>query len=148
MTYQEKRSLFYMMCTIVLTTVFGIIMYRRLSGTNLPPQELFQFWGKAFLVFAGLSIVVRIVLHILFSIGLAISGSEGDPGFSDERDKIIELRGTKVSHIVFSIGFLLSMAALAFGLSNHWFFIFLLLGGALGALSSELTEFILYRRGF
>lgn len=148
MSYQEKRSLFYMTCTIVLTAVFGVIMYRRLSGTTLPPQELFQFWGKAFLIFAGLSIVVRIILHILFSIGLAISGSEGDPGFSDERDKLIELKGTKASHIVFSIGFLLSMAALAFGLSYHWFFIFLLLGGSLGALSSELTEFILYRRGF
>jgi len=110
----------------------------------------FAFWGKSLLIMIPVSIVGRIIIHIVFTILHAIStGKYDDQDYkTDERDKLIELKASRVSQIVFMIGFLVSMAALAMGYSPFVMFIVLVIGGLAAEILEGISKMMYYRRGF
>jgi len=107
----------------------------------------FQFWGKSFLYLIPVAIVVQIVIQILFAIANRIITQEDLPDITDERDKLIELKCTRISHWIFILGFMLAMGSLAAGMKPYVMFLTLISSGFLATLASEIAKIIYYRMG-
>ncbi len=148
MSYHEKRAVVNMFSSVLVTAGYSVYLYiRYLAGgggfINDP-----RFWGKAFLIFIPVSIVANIIINIAFTIHYRLTTKEEEPSISDERDKIIELKGSRNALFVFSIGVVLSMVTLVIGLPLYVMFITMIYSGLLSSVIDEFTQFYLYRRGF
>lgn len=131
MTYKSKRTLASM---IVSTALYiGYIVYA--IGKYQTDSGDIKSWAISMLIFIGISIVAQIVIQILFHIGLAIGiavkeerngKGESDSAtrnlnssmVEDEMDKLIKLKSDRVGYICAGIGFIVTLAAFAFGLST------------------------------
>ena len=70
-----------------------------------------------------------------------------DLDFYDERDKLIELKSTRVALVVFSLGFILALSTQAFGMSVAAFFLTMLGFGLLSEVIASIYIIIIYRKG-
>ncbi len=152
MSYQESKSLTNILSVIIITGIYSLIVYQRYSVGSFDTTNVFKFWAIVILIFIPISIVSKIIIMILFSIGTAVvqtaQGEETDDlDFVDERDKLIELKATKISLIIFSLGFIAALATQAFSMNNHIFFITLIIAGVITEIASELATIIYYRKG-
>ena len=57
--------------------------------------------------------MAQIIIHIIFAIINKMVTNEDMPTTDDERDKLIELKSTRISHWIFTIGFMLAMGSQA-----------------------------------
>jgi len=70
------------------------------------------------------------------------------PTLSDERDKLIDLKAIRISHWIFTTGFLLSMVSQVIGMQPWVMFITLIASGFIAGFAAEITKLYLYRKGF
>lgn len=148
MSFQERRAVVYMLGSIGTVVLYAAYMAQRYPDAGAYSVEVFRFWGLFFLLLIPVSIVTRIIIHILFSIVHTVSTQEEEPQITDERDHLIELRSTRNALYVFSVGVILAMGSLVLEMRPDVMFI-LLLGAGFGAsLVDELSQFYFYRRGY
>ena len=57
--------------------------------------------------------MAQIIIHIIFAIINKMVTNEDMPTTDDERDKLIELKSIRISHWIFTIGFMLAMGSQA-----------------------------------
>jgi hypothetical protein len=130
-------------------------------GNNAQGAESPQSWAIAALVFIGIGvaalIVIQILFHIVFSIGIAIKERKQDDKtveriisssvLEDEMDKLISLKSAHVGYICAGIGFIALLAALAFGTSVVLALHILFGSFAAGSLIEGGVSVYLYERG-
>jgi hypothetical protein len=148
MSYQERRSIVYLLSDILISAVYFAYMSQRYPEGDAYSPEVFRFWGSLILILIPVSAVAKIVIHIIFTIINTITTNEEEPSFMDERDKLIELKATQNSLYVFVTGFLLAMISVVIEQPPSTMFILLILGGLTSSLVSDLSQFYFYRRGF
>jgi hypothetical protein len=66
---------------------------------------------------------------------------------TDERDKLIELRAIRISHWIFTMGFLIAMGSQAIGMQPGTMFILLISSGFISSMASEIAKIYFYRNG-
>lgn len=147
MGQQEKQSIVSMIGSVLVIGFYSMYIYRNYLSADLELLNDFQFWGRSFLYLIPIGIVVQIVIHIVFAIVNRIVTGEDISDFSDERDKLIELKSIRISHWVFIFGFMLSMGSLALRMKPFVMFITLISSGFLASLASEVAKIIYYRKG-
>jgi uncharacterized membrane protein len=148
MSYQERRSLANVASTILITILYCSFMAVRYPQADAYSPEIFRFWGTFFLLLIPVSIVLKILSMILFTIINVIATREEEPPITDERDKSIELRANRNSLWVFAGGFILAMASLVVDVPPAGMFIILICAGVVSEIVSEVSQFYYYRRGF
>jgi len=99
------------------------------------------------MILIPLAIVVEIIIHIVFAIINKIVTNEDIPEIEDERDKLIELKSIRISHWIFTLGFMLAMGSQAIGMQPWVMFITLIASGFLSGIISEAVKIFYYRRG-
>lgn len=150
MSYQEKTVTVSLFSTLFILGYFLIHISRMYFGEGLVSGQVFRLAG----VVIAAGILVNITASILTNIILAIvhairtGGKEEERFIEDERDKLIELRGSNVSYIVFSVGVLLSMISFVMGQPALVMFSLIVLFGLVSQISGDILRIILYRRGF
>jgi hypothetical protein len=132
---------------VLVIGIYSLYVYRNYIQADLELLNDFQFWGKSFLYLLPIGIVVQIVIHIVFAIANRIITQEDIPDFTDERDKLIELKSIRISHWIFIFGFMLAMGSLAMGMKPYAMFLTLISSGFLASLASEVAKIIYYRKG-
>lgn len=152
MTYQENRSITNILSGLITTGVYAFVVYQRYLNGTVDTTDVFKFWAITILVFIPISIIARIIIMIFFSIGNAVvqtaKGEEvSEIDIVDERDKLIEMKATKISLVVFSLGFLLALVTQALDMNDHIFFITLVVVGLITEVVSETATIIYYRKG-
>jgi hypothetical protein len=148
MSYHEKRAIVNVLTSVLVTAIYSVYLYiRYLAGGGEFANDP-VFWAKAFLVFIPISIVANIIVAIIFTIHYRLTTHEEEPSITDERDKLIELKGSRIALFVFSIGVVLSMVTLVAGMPISAMFITIIYSGLLSSVVDEITQFVLYRRGF
>lgn len=148
MSYQERRAIVSLSSTIVISVFYFWYMVQRYPEGSSYSIEVFRFWGAAILILIPVSIIAKIVITIVFSILNTIATQENEPLFSDERDKLIELKATRNSLYVFMFGFLLAMGSLIIDMTPSVMFIVLIFSGIVSELVGDISQFYFYRRGF
>lgn len=153
MTYQEKNSLTNIISSILITGIYAFITYQKYLNGVLDDSNIFRFWALIILIFIPISIVARIVIMILFRIIDAIvqtaKGEEIDTDVdkTDERDKIIRMKAAGNSMFLFALGFIFALATQLFDVSNHTFFLTIVVFGLLTDVLSESLQIRYYRKG-
>lgn len=147
MSYQEKQNIVNIFSGLLITAIYGWMIYQRQLEGNFDLRTDFKTWGIIFLIFIGISIVARIIILIIFHILNAIATREQDIPVEDERDKLIKLRGTRNSYIVFSSGFFTAVFLLALGLPVYWIFLVFVGSGLLAEIVDNGSQIYYYRKG-
>ncbi|PWW05131.1 hypothetical protein DFQ01_105115 [Paenibacillus cellulosilyticus] len=147
MTYQEKRSIVTLISTILIFAAYCLYMYPRYPEQGAELSELLHYWGAFVLVLMLISIIAHIVISIVFNIIYRMTTGEKEPGFTDELDRIIELRAHRTSFLLFILGFLCAMGSLVLEQPLYIMFDILIAAGFLADVSGSITKLYHYRRG-
>lgn len=145
---KEKQTLVTLISSTVIMIIYAIYVYQK---QVIPDPEIInnlQFWGKSFLWFIPIAIVAMIVIHIIFTIINKIVTNEDLDDVQDERDKLIELKCIRISHRLFTMGFIMAFGSQALGMQTWVMMVIFILSGLVSSLVSEIAKFIMYRRGF
>lgn len=147
MSFQERKTLMYVFSTFLIFGLYCLYVVQNEPFGMLDQAEPFRFWGMFVVILIPVTMVAKIVLHIVFSIMDRMVTQEAEPSFADELDKLIELKATRVSHLTFTLGFVLAMATAAMGMSMNMMFIILIGAGFLSEVTGQLSQLYYYRRG-
>jgi hypothetical protein len=147
MGQHEKQSIVSIIGSLLVIGIYSLYIYRNYIQADMELLNDFQFWGKSFIYLIPVAIVVQIVIHIVFAIANTIITRENMSDFSDERDKLIELKSIQISHWIFILGFMMAMGSLAIGMRPYIMFLTLISSGFLASLAGEVAKIIYYRKG-
>ncbi len=151
MTFQEKNvtaslSVF----SLILVFFIGRLIQLTQNG-NFDSRHIFTLWG----IVIGLAIIgtisMTILTHIVSAIIEVIQTGNEEPeidDFTDERDDLIDLRGTKVTYGITSFGSLIAMLTFVMGQPPLIMFTLLVLSGLIAQIIGDINRLRLYRRGF
>ena len=149
MSFQEKNItasfvIFTLILGFYLVRVFQMIQSGSFNLTNMV-----RLWGTVIILGIVVTIIGTILTHIGSGIIQAIKTRE-EPvieDIQDERDRLIDLKGTKVAYFVSSIGVFLSMLTFAFGQPSLVMFSLLILFSLVAQIIGDFSRLVLYRRG-
>jgi hypothetical protein len=147
MSFQERRCIVSIFSTLLIFGVYGLIVARRYQEAILQGEPGLRFWAGAILILIPVMMAAQIIIHIIFAIVHRITTDEDCPSFSDERDKLIELKATRNSHWVFILGFFLAVGSLVIGQPPRVMFILLASFLIVSCVIQELSQLYYYRKG-
>lgn len=148
MPFKQRNAYVAIFINIIVIGFFAMRINTLYQGGEFSGPDALSIWAKTVLWMIPVSIIATIILTILFNIIYAIITHQPKPSFVvDERDRNIEINGMRVTLVVSSAGFILSLIALAFGWSAFSVFNVLLFSFAIGDLGGNLSKLIIYRRG-
>jgi hypothetical protein len=149
MSYQEKNIT---ASFVVFTLILGFYLLRVFQLTQSDSFNLtnmIRLWGTVIVLGIVVTIIGTILTHIGSGIIEAIK-TQQEPvikDIQDERDQLIDLRGTRITYVVYSLGVFLAMLTFAFGQPALVMFSLLILAGLVGQIVGDLSRLVLYRRG-
>jgi hypothetical protein len=150
MSYQEKNVTVSLVSTLLILGYYLANMFQMYQDGGLVAARVFRLW--AIVIVAG--IIVNIISSILTNIVLSIvhaikTRTEEEERFiEDERDKLIGLKGMRVSYITFSIGVLLAMLTFVFGQPPLVMFSLIIFFSLVAEIIGDISQIYRYRRGF
>ncbi|NMC52941.1 MAG: hypothetical protein GYA48_04835 [Chloroflexi bacterium] len=153
MSQQEK------MITVSFTShilILGYYLYHlwlMVQSGGLVSSRLFSLWALVIATIIIVNIIGNILTNILLAIFHAVKTqrAEEPPAsefIEDERDKLISLKGTRVTYITFSFGVLAAMLTFAFGQPPLMMFGLLILSSIVAEIAGDISQMVLYRMGF
>lgn len=145
---REKEIIITLISMTLIMVLYSLYVYNKYIAVNPEVINDFRFWGKAFLILIPVTIVTIIIIYIIFFIINKIVTNEDLPQVTDERDRMIELKGIRISHWVFVVGFMLAMASQAFGLKPWVLFVVLFGSGFVSTLAEGIAKICYYRKGY
>lgn len=151
MSFKEKNIMvtlvnFSLILTILLVSVSQMMLNDDFASTNV-----FRLWGIVIVMAIIVTIAATITTHIVIAIIHAIKTGEEAleiEDLEDERDKLIDLRGTKITYTVYSFGSFLAMLTYALGESPLVMFTLLIFFGVLAQIIGDITRLMIYRGAF
>lgn len=148
MSYQEKQNIVNIFSGILVTAIFGWLIYQRHLSGQIDLNQDFKSWGIVFLIFTAVSVVVRVIIQIVFHIINAIATREETAPKDDERDKLFKLKATRNAYYAFSSSIVIGFVLLALGFPIYTMFIAFVVGGLLSEIIENGSQLFFYRRGF
>ena len=150
MSYQEKSIAVALVSHLLIVVYYLVNLFEMQQTGGLVSTKVFSLWAIVIVSTIIVNILGNILTNIVLSIVHAIkTRSEHVEKFiEDERDKLIGLKGSKVSYIAFSLGVLASMLTFAFGQPPLVMFSLLILSSILGEIIGDISQLYLYQKGF
>ena len=148
MTYQQRQTISYLISTLLVSAGYAVYLLTKAREGIFDTDTIASSWGTTILVLIAIQVAVTIIVTILVTIIEAIRTRQEPNEFSDERDKLIELKANKASYSTFGIGFLLAMLALALGQAPLVMFNLIVFSMFASAIVGYITQLAMYRRGF
>jgi MFS family permease len=150
MSFQEKNVTVSLVNFMLILGFFLISLFLMIQAETFNSTNVFRLWGIVIALAIVMTILGTILTHIVSAIIQAIKTQEEPEieDIQDERDKLIDLRGTKVTYFVSSIGVFLSMLTFVFGQPPLVMFTLLIFFGVVAQIIGDISRLFLYRRGF
>ena len=150
MSYQEKNTTVSFVSHLLILGYYLLNWFHMYQAGGLNADRVFRLWAIVIIAAIIVNIVSTILTNIVLSIVHAIKtqSKEEERFIEDERDHLIDLKGTRVSYVSFSIGVLLAMLTFAFGQPPLVMFSLLIFAGIFAQITGDLSQIYLYRRGF
>ena len=150
MSYQEKNIAVSLVNFTLILGFYLIRVFQMIQDGSFNSTNVFRLWGIVITLGIVVTILGTILTHIVSAIIQAIKTKQ-EPDIrdiQDERDTIIDLRGTKITYIAYSIGIFLSMLTFALNQPPLVMFTLLVFFGLLAQVIGDISRLYLYRRGF
>ena len=160
MSYPQRRTL---VNIFTMTAVYAIYCFTAFSQHSFAGE--LKPWAVTMLIFIGIAaisaIVIQIVFHILYSIGVSIKEAVKlqDPDnaeieealkgslIEDERDKLLELKASKANAVTLGGGLMLGLASIVIGFPPAVMLNLVYGAFFVGTIAEGIVNLILYRRG-
>jgi hypothetical protein len=151
MSYQEKNITVSLVNFSLILGFFLIRIFQLLQSGGFNSTNVFRLWGITIALAILVTIFATILTQIISAIIQAVRTGKEDPkieDLEDERDKLIDLRGTKLTYLVSSIGGFLSMLTYVVGQPPLVMFSLFIFFGVVAQIVGDISRLYLYRRGF
>jgi hypothetical protein len=151
MSFQEKNITVTLVNFTLILGYFLIRVLQMAATETFTAPNLFRLWGIVIVAAIVVTIAATILTHIVSAIIEAIRTGEKEPeieDIADERDKLIDLRGTRITYTVSSLGVFVAMLTFTFGQPPLVMFTLLIFFGVLAQIVGDVTRLLLYRKGF
>lgn len=151
MSFQERNITASLVSFTLILGFFIIRVLQMLLNENFNSTNVFRLWGIVIALAIIMTIAVTILSHIFSAIAQSIKSGGEEPeikDIEDERDRLIDLRGTKAAYITASIGVFLTMLSFVFGQPALVMFTLLIFFGIIAQIIGDVSRLVLYRRGF
>lgn len=150
MSFQEKNVTVSLVNFSLILGFYLVRVLQMIQGGSFNSTNVFRLWGIVIALAVVVTIFATILTHVVSAIIHAIKTGEQKPDvedIQDERDKFIDLRGTKVTYLVSSIGAFLSMLTFVTGQPPLVMFTLLIFFGVVAQILGDVLRLYLYRRG-
>ena len=151
MSFQEKNITVSLINFTLILGLFLIRMLQMIQNETFNSTNVFRLWGVIIILAIIVTIAATIITHIVSAIIEIIKTGKNDPqieDIKDERDRLIDLEGTKVTYRISSIGGFLAMLTFALGQPPLVMFTLFIFFGVVAQIVGDVSRLILYRRGF
>jgi hypothetical protein len=150
MSFQEKNIAVSLSIFSLILVFFLIRILQMVQTDSFTSPNVFRLWGIIIVLAIVGTISVTILTHILSAIIEAVRTQEEPDvqSIQDERDTLIDLRGTRITYTVSSLGVLAAMLSYVLGQPALVMFTLLILAGIFAQIVGDLSRLYLYRRGF
>jgi hypothetical protein len=151
MSFQEKNITVSLVNFTLILGFYLIRVFQMTQSGSFNSGNIFRLWGITIALAIVVTILATILTHIGSAIVHAIKTGEERPDvedIEDERDQLIDLRGTKITYVVYSIGVFLAMLSFVFGQPPLVMFSLLIFFGLVAQIVGDISRLVLYRRGF
>jgi len=151
MSFQQKNITVSLANFTLILGFYLIRVFQMIQGGSFNSANVFRLWGIIIVLAVVVTIFATILTHIVSAIIQAIRTGGQKPeveDIQDERDQVIDLRGTKLTYLVSSIGAFLSMLTFVLGQPPLVMFTLLIFFGVLAQILGDVLRLRLYRRGF
>ncbi|NJN54232.1 MAG: hypothetical protein HC804_05405 [Anaerolineae bacterium] len=151
MSFQEKNITVTLVSFSLILTFFIFRVRQMVQTDSFTSENVFHLWVIVIVFGIIVTIVGMILTHMVSAIVIVIQTGDEDPDIEDiedERDKLIDLKGTKITYTITSLGSFLAMLTFALGQSPLVMFTFLIFFGLVGQVIGDISRLVLYRRGF
>ncbi|MFZ4655640.1 MAG: hypothetical protein ACOYNY_01415 [Caldilineaceae bacterium] len=149
MSFQEKNIAVSLVNFSLILVFYLFRLWQLIGSARFEEAQIFRLW----MLILVAAIVVTIVATILTQIGAGIIEgikTKAKPvieEITDERDKLIDLKGTKTTYTLSSIGTFLAMLTFALGQPPLVMFTLLIGVGLLAQIIGDGVRLYFYRRG-
>lgn len=151
MSFQEK-NITVSLVNFTLILGYFLLRLRQMTATEAFTQtNVFRLWVIIIVAAIIVTIAATVLTYIVSAIIQAIKTGDKEPeieDLADERDRLIDLRGTKVTYTVSSLGVFVAMLTFTFGQPPLVMFTLLIFFGVLAQIVGDASRLLLYRRGF
>ncbi|MEQ8673862.1 MAG: hypothetical protein RLP44_12680 [Aggregatilineales bacterium] len=149
MSYQEKNITVSMISTLLIFAYYLARMFQLLQQDSIDPAEVYSLWGIIVVLGIVVNIASTIITYIVLEIfHIVIKGDPPDSQVTDERDELIDLKGTRNTAYVMGAGMLISMASQIVDMPPLTMFNLLFFFAILSAIVGDFSQLYFYRRGF
>jgi hypothetical protein len=150
MSSREKTISVSFISYVFILGYFLVNWFQMNQGDGLEPARIFNLWGTVIVAVIVMNILGNILIRIVSAIILAAKtkSDKEEPELADERDTLIELKGTKSSYLMFSIGVFLAMLSFVFHQPPLVMFSLIIAFSLMAEIVGDAAQFFLYRRGF
>ena len=149
MSYQEKNITVSLVSYLFILTYYLANLFPIIQSGEWVANELYALWAIVIGATIFVNIIGSILTNILLTIVEAIRAQKyEEPRFiTDERDSLIELKGSRVSYITYSLGVLVSIFAFIFGQPPLMMISLIFVFGIVAEIAGDIAQITLYRRG-
>ncbi len=145
MSHEQRITIVSLISSLLINSyLVWVVQAMFVDGTSTAPDGV-VIWARAVLV--GIVIAVAVIVTALIMITI-VNRNAKHSFLVDERDKSIQVNGMGMTMFVTVIGFLTSIAALAYGTSAFIVFNIIYFSFALGSIAGDLIKLMQYRQGY
>lgn len=151
MSFQQKNIIVTLVNFSLILSYFLFRLFQMNRNNNFTQDNVFRLWVVVIVIAVIVTIAATILTHMVNMIIESIRTGSKNPeieDFEDERDKLIDLKGTKVTYTISSLGSFIAMLTFALGQPPLIMFSLLIIFGVLAQIIGDITRLLLYRRGF
>ena len=150
MSFQEKNFAVSLVSSTLILGFFLISLLLMIQSGSFDSTSVIRLWVIVIVLSIIVTILGTILTHVVSAIIQAVRTNEEPEieDIADERDKLIDLKGTRVAYVAFSCGVLLSMLTFALGRPPLVMFTLIIFFGILAQITGDISRLYCYRRGF
>lgn len=149
MSYQQRNVMVALVTHLLITGYFVVNWLAMYNGEGLVKERVFTLALTVIIAIIVITILGSILTNIFSAIAHAVKTRSDKPEqfIEDERDKMIDLKGTKVSYITFDIGVGLAIVSFILNQPALIMFSLLLLFSLLAEIAGDIYKLARYQRG-
>ena len=149
MSFQEKNIAVSLVNFSLILVFYLFRLWQLIQSARFEEAQLFRLWTIIIVASIVVTIVATILTHIGAGIieGIKTKAKPVMENITDERDKLIDLKGTKTTYAFSSIGTFLAMLTFALGQPPLVMFTLLIGFGLLAQIIGDAVRLYFYRWG-
>lgn len=149
MSFAQKNIIGTLVSFSLILLYYLIRLSTLIQTDSFIREEVVHLWVIVVIATIVVTVTTMILTHIFSAVSIAVK-TQAEPEIDeteDERDKLIDLKGTSLTHQINSIGVLLAMLTFVFGKPAVIMFSLVILSGIIAQIAGDAARLYFYRNG-